>query len=201
MRCVSRGRGRHRDPMIDDQAWARVRTNTMRFPFIDLRHVLVCGLISIAAVAVGDTSAKANECQDQCDARYHHCNMGTAWAAELTCATQLRACQMTCSAKGFGSIAYSKKTRNLGFTLGHPSRDAAEKAAAQDCEVRSNGSSDCQPLIWFRGRCGALALGDGGAYGAAQHPSQVTASKEAITLCTKHGETCRVVLELCARAE
>ncbi len=164
--------------------------------FLAVGRVFSLGL----AANLAGTPAWADECETQCNARYHQCNIGSAWAAERTCATQLKICQLACTSKGYGSIAYSKKTHGHGYALGHPSRLEAEGAAVKECEAHTPASQDCQPLIWFTGRCGALALGDGGAYGAAQHATQTEASKRAVELCAPHGEACRVVLELCSRS-
>lgn len=62
----------------------------------------------------------------------------------------------------YGAIAYSKTTRAQGYVYDEDSQDEAESSALVSC---SDLASDCEPLIWFRNACGALAVSSEGAYG------------------------------------
>ena len=170
-------------------------------PF-DFRYILVVSGMTLAALAqpILASPARANECQTQCEDRYYQCNMGGAWVAEKTCATQRSTCHAACSPQKHGAIAYSKKEKTYGYTTGLASRDAAEKTALAECAATAGSPTDCTVLLWFYNRCGALALGDNGSYGAAHHATQAGASKKALQHCAPYGgSSCRIVREICSR--
>lgn len=171
---------------------------------------LLCGLRSILVVSgmtlvalvqpIVASPAQANECQAQCEDRYYQCNMGGAWVAEKTCATQRSTCYAACSPQKHGAVAYSKKTRTYGYTTGLASREIAEKTALTECAATEGSPTDCTVLIWFYNRCGAIALGDNGSYGAAHHATQAGAAKEALQHCAPYGgSSCSIVREICSR--
>ena len=57
-------------------------------------------------------------------------------------------------AENHGAIAFSEETGAVGYSYDHPTRDAAETKALEEC------GPGCKVVQWFRNACGALATGD-----------------------------------------
>jgi hypothetical protein len=94
----------------------------------------------------------------------------------------------------YGAIAYSKTTRQLGYVFDLDSQDDAESAALVDC---SDLASDCEPLLWIRDACGALAISSDGAYGSAWGNDEETAEKNALAVCANYAKDCKIVRWVC----
>jgi hypothetical protein len=97
------------------------------------------------------------------------------------------------AADHYGAIAYSPAKRAHGWAKDHPSREAAERAAVAAC---GKHAADCQPVLWFKNACGALATGPKGA-GWAWNPDQQTADTAALGVCGKHSKACTVKQRVC----
>lgn len=94
----------------------------------------------------------------------------------------------------YGAIAYSPGTGAHGWSLNHPSRNAAEKVALSNC---SKHAADCKTQVWFKNACGTLATGKGG-FGTAWGNPQKAADDEALKLCARHAKGCSVVRRVCS---
>jgi hypothetical protein len=94
----------------------------------------------------------------------------------------------------YGAIAYSKTTRAQGYVYDEDSQDEAESSALVSC---SDLASDCEPLIWFRNACGALAVSSEGAYGGTWGEDEATAEKKALKACGEYAKDCQIVRWVC----
>ena len=107
----------------------------------------------------------------------------------------LLACSGVAEARDYyGAIAYSKTMRVQGYVYDLASQDEAESAALISC---SDLAADCEPLIWFRNACGALAVSSEGAYGATWGEDEATAEKKALASCAEYAKDCQIVRWVC----
>lgn len=153
----------------------------------------------IAMLPVNGAALAQNECFSRCESNYYLCLRGGASVGERGCSAIRSTCNMSCTQGGgsFGAIAYSKVTRTYGFASQYESRERAERRAVQECAQSRSNATDCAVLVWFNNRCGALALGDDGGYGAAQDQTRQAASAKAMANCQPHAATCRIVRVVC----
>jgi hypothetical protein len=123
----------------------------------------------------------------------------------------------------WGAIA--ARPDGYGYAFNQPSRAAAEQVARAQCErpagsptmpgaAGAQGSSPpsvgkpagasaggaCEVRVWFERRCGALATGNFGEWGAAAGADKAAATKAAVAQCDAHlpTEPCRVVVSVCS---
>ena len=94
----------------------------------------------------------------------------------------------------YGAISYSKTTRSLGYVYDLDSQDEAESAALVAC---SDFAADCEPMIWFRNACGALAVSSDGAWGSNWGEDEATAEKKALDGCGQYAKDCQIVRWVC----
>jgi serine/threonine-protein kinase len=95
----------------------------------------------------------------------------------------------------YGAIAYSTATAKTGAAYNFPTREAAERQALRDC-----GQSDCHVEIWFRGECGALALGKNNVRAGAWSTAHASAESAALDACAqKGGQACKIIRSTCTR--
>ena len=94
----------------------------------------------------------------------------------------------------YGAISYSKTTRSLGYVYDMESQDEAESAALIAC---SDFASDCEPMIWFRNACGAMAVSSEGAWGSNWGEDEATAEKKALAGCGQYAKDCQIVRWVC----
>jgi hypothetical protein len=98
----------------------------------------------------------------------------------------------------YGAIAYGRKSGAYGFSYKWDSQSKAEGVAMQNC---AKNGSDCEVMVWFDRKCGAVAaprnsaaaywgLGDGAG----------DANSHALRQCTKDGgKNCEVKVSQCSR--
>jgi len=94
----------------------------------------------------------------------------------------------------YGAIAYSKTTRAQGYVYDSDSQDEAESEALVFC---SDLASDCEPLIWFRNACGALAVSSEGAYSGTWGDDEATAERKSLAACGEYAKDCQIVRWVC----
>ena len=61
-------------------------------------------------------------------------------------------------AASFSAIAYGRTSKAWGNSYRCGSRARAEKVAMQNC---AQHGGDCEVMVWFKRRCGAVVLGEG----------------------------------------
>jgi len=103
------------------------------------------------------------DCGSDCQSDYNICMSG---GDARGCSVELSTCTQKCvlHSKRYGAIAYSESKEVFGYTYDYDADADANRAAVGYC--RKQGAGDCKVLITFYNACGALALGDKGAYGA-----------------------------------
>ena len=101
----------------------------------------------------------------------------------------------------YGSIAFSQKSGGgyaWGFAWNYGSRFKARRDAIGRCRALGGGS--CRQVGWFRNACGAIAIGDGGGYGAGWGETFAPAEEMAMSKCRGAGNAnCRVETSRCAK--
>src|SRR5215510_8484751 len=119
-------------------------------------------LAVLACIAVASTSWA--DCAADCAAAYRSCRGNPD-----TCLSQQGVCLSRCglSAERHGAIAYSEAKETYGYSYDFDSVRAASQAALDNCRREAAGASDCKVTVTFRNACGAIALGNNGAYGTA----------------------------------
>jgi serine/threonine-protein kinase len=143
-------------------------------------------------------SAGWADCAADCAAAYRSCRGNPD-----SCLSQQGVCLSRCGlgAERHGAIAYSAIKRVYGYSYDYGGSRAAADAAVANCRKEEAGASDCKAVVTFRNACGALALGDGGAYGSAWGLSRREASSKALLECRPHGGTsCRIEYQGCTGA-
>ncbi len=97
------------------------------------------------------------------------------------------------SASTFGAIAYGATTGRWGYSNDYSRQVQANQRAVKEC-----GQPDCVVRVWFRDECGALALGDNGAWGADRGDSAAQAQSAALARCTPNGDHCQIKATRCS---
>jgi Domain of unknown function (DUF4189) len=87
----------------------------------------------------------------------------------------------------YGAIAYSQSTGKNGSSWGYENRAAAERAALGSCSA-----PDAAIVMWGANCWIALAVGEGGAWGAAWNKDQLTAEREALRFCRQYAQSCQI---------
>jgi hypothetical protein len=159
--------------------------------------------VSIALVVLLSVSASSvawADCASDCQSSYHNClrgsNADSCLSAQGVC---LNRC--TVARERHGAIAYSARTHVFGYSYDHGSVKAAGDVAVRQCRDQERGADDCRVVVTFHNACGALALGDGGAYGSAWALSQREASAKALDECRPHGgASCTIRRQVCSGA-
>lgn len=98
-------------------------------------------------------------------------------------------------ASNFGAIAFSQATGAQGYSFDYKSRAQAEQRALTECY--NYGGSNCRITTWFRDACGALAVGNGNAWGASWGNNRRQAEQKALNLCYNEANGCRIVRWVC----
>jgi serine/threonine-protein kinase len=93
----------------------------------------------------------------------------------------------------YGAFAYSPTLQHGSFSSAEVSRAAAEAAALRDCKATAKSNPDsCSIQLWFKSACGAIANGDGDAYGTGWGKTSELACNWAVKTCQKyHGVNCK----------
>jgi hypothetical protein len=132
--------------------------------------------------------ARAQVCHEECSDYY-----------EGQCSQHTTTCTNPEPPKpAFGAIAYGRKSGAFGYSYSWGDQAKAESVAMENCGKNGN---DCEVMVWFDRKCGAVAarsdsdaaywgLGDGA--GAAR--------TNAINKCTQNGgQNCTVKVSQCSR--
>lgn len=80
----------------------------------------------------------------------------------------------------------------LGWSFGHPSRAAAVQRAMGECKAK------CKLAVWFQNACGAVAIGQTGGAGWAQHRKRASAEASALGNCRNVDSNCRLEKFVCS---
>jgi serine/threonine-protein kinase len=155
-------------------------------------------LATVAIVLIAASSPSWADCAADCSAAYRSCSGNPD-----TCLSQQGVCLSRCGleAERHGAIAYSALKKVYGYSSDYGSSRPAADAAVANCRKENKGASDCKVLVTFRNACGALALGNNGAYGSAWGLSQREAANKALVECRPYGGTsCKIERQVCSGA-
>ena len=161
--------------------------------------MLIRIILGVGLLLTFNAAAARADCASDCQASYRSCrgNPDSCLSAQGVC---LNRCTLGGSREHHGAIAYSGGKEVYGYSHDYDSASTARDAAVRNCRGQ-RGADDCRVLVTFHNACGALALGDGGAYGSAWALSARDASAKALTECRPHGGTsCKIQREVCSGA-
>jgi len=97
----------------------------------------------------------------------------------------------------YGAIAYGRTSRAYGFSYSWGTQQKAEDVAMKNC---SQHGSDCEVMVWFDRRCGAVAQGNGTSAFWGLGTAAGAANADALGKCSKSGtKGCAVQVSKCSR--
>jgi Domain of unknown function (DUF4189) len=100
-------------------------------------------------------------------------------------------------ATSYGAIAYGRTSRAWGYSYHWGSRAETENVAMQKCAQKGN---DCEVMVWFKRKCGAVASGEGMSAFWGLGNSHGQARAEAKNKCVSDsGKDCEVQVSACSR--
>jgi hypothetical protein len=146
--------------------------------------------LAFLLMALGATApARAQqECSTTCS-RYEE---GNCVEHTQTCSTP------SYNIPSFGAIAYGRESGAYGYSFQWNSQAKAESVALQNC---AKNGRDCEVIVWFDRRCGAVAASTNGStayWGIGETIGAARAT--AISQCTKdRGRQCEVKASQCSR--
>jgi serine/threonine-protein kinase len=155
-------------------------------------------IVVLAGVLLAGVPAIARaDCAADCASAYRSCGDDPD-----VCLSQQGVCLSRCGLGGgerHGAIAYSPEREVYGYSYDFGSANEAAAAALGNCREQDRKADDCEVMVTFHNACGALALGDNGAYGTAWGWSKREAGTKAVTECRPYGGTsCKVEREVCS---
>lgn len=100
----------------------------------------------------------------------------------------------------YGAIAVATDGLHAGLSYDKASVAAAEAAAVATCESSAKGKRlGCKSQVWFERACGALAMGDEGAFGTGWGHDPRSACRWALKTCRDfHGKNCEPNFYACS---
>ena len=144
-------------------------------------------LIAVASFGLfGAVTAQAQVCSTMCS-RYE----------EGECVEHTQTCTTPPPPESYGAIAYGRTSGAWGFSYHWSNRAKAESQALQNCGQRAK---DCEVIVWYDRRCGAVSAdqGSGVYWGVGETASQ--ANGIAKNQCIKGGgKGCEVKVSQCSR--
>ena len=96
----------------------------------------------------------------------------------------------------WGAIASDVPRGAVGTSINMSSKQAAQLAAMTDCQAK--GGTNCKLETWFRNRCAAMVVDDGG-YNVVNRPTMDEAIQASMKSCRDAGATnCHVYYSACS---
>jgi hypothetical protein len=153
------------------------------------RSIALTAISAVAFAVCLAAPAPAQVCSTSCS-RYEE---GECVEYEHTCVNE-----PSVPRPSFGAIAYGKASDAFGFSYGWDNRSKAESVALENC---AQHGSDCEVMVWFDRKCGAVAARSDHQYvywGLGNSDS--AARSIAMNECNKdHGPSCAVKVSKCSR--
>jgi serine/threonine-protein kinase len=141
---------------------------------------------ALLLIALG-RAASAQVCETSCS-RYE----------EGQCVEYTETCTTPPPPESYGAIAYGRSSRAWGYSYQWDSREKAEQVALQNCGQHGD---DCEIMVWFDRKCGAVAAGAEGtdAYWGLEDTDSGARSR-ALAECEKDGtQGCEIEVSQCSR--
>jgi hypothetical protein len=96
----------------------------------------------------------------------------------------------------YGAIAYGRTSGAWGYSQRWGSQAKAESAAMQRCKERGD---DCEVMVWFDRKCGAVVASEGATAFWGLGDSEAQARADATNKCAQSGgKTCKVQVYHCS---
>lgn len=155
-------------------------------------------IAALAGIALATLAAPARaDCASDCESAYYSCGGDRDF-----CLSQQGVCLSRCgleSGERYGAIAYSARKGVYGYSYDYDSRNEAAAVALGYCRKQDRDAGDCEVLLTFSNACGALALGDEGAWGSSWGWTAREADANAVAECRPYGgASCRVERTVCS---
>ena len=152
------------------------------------RPALLAIPVVMGVFALGMQSRPARaDCIDEC---------ASAWGGYATENAQL-CMRLQCNKPSYGAIAYGRTSGAYGYSYSWGSEAKAESVAMQNCAANGN---DCEVMVWFEKKCGAVSAGDGGTAFWGLGGTDSAASADAQQKCASGGgQNCAVQVTQCSR--
>ncbi len=97
----------------------------------------------------------------------------------------------------YGAIAYGRTSGAWGYSYRWESEAKAESVAMENCAQHGD---DCEVMVWFERKCGAVASGEGGTAFWGLGDSDGQARADAQNKCVEGGgKDCEVQVSQCSR--
>src|SRR5579862_1280137 len=145
----------------------------------------------IAAIIAGGLLALASPARADCTSSCVMYESGECVQTAETCTSTPEP-----PAPSYGAIAYGSASRAWGYSYGWDNEGKAESVAMENC---SEHGSDCEVMVWFEHKCGAVAAGDGtaGFWGLGDSDSEARA--DAQSKCQSGGgNNCAIQVSQCS---
>ena len=159
-----------------------------------MRHAIATAALSVLLALAAGAPARAycaNECK-RTDPQHGYC---IEYGPVTPGCTESSA--PSAPAASYGAIAYGRTSRAYGYSNRWDSQAKAESVAMRNCAQHGD---DCEVMVWFERKCGAVASGEGTAafWGLGANDGQARA--EAQNNCLKGGGTsCKVQVSQCSK--
>jgi hypothetical protein len=146
--------------------------------------------LTVAVVLAAVAPARSQVCSTTCSDYYEgHCIQHTT-----SCTTGPSTSAPSAS---YGAIAYGRTSVAWGYSYRWGSRAKAESTALQNC--KANGD-DCEVIVWFEHKCGAVAASDDPDAFWGLGNSEAQAGADAKAKCdAAGGKNCTVQVSHCSR--
>lgn len=93
----------------------------------------------------------------------------------------------------YGAIAYGRTSTAWGFSDHWDSQAKAESVAKENCAQRGE---DCEPIVWFKNQCGAVASGVAWGLGGSDGQARAAAQEKCVE---GGGKNCEVQTSVCSK--
>ena len=102
--------------------------------------------------------------------------------------------------RSYGAIATASGGASYGYSYRWNTQAEAERAALSDCDKEAGRRGACKVATWFYNQCGALAVGDNGAWATDWAGSIRAARAKALSDCQKSDPKgqCKVEVSYCS---
>ena len=97
---------------------------------------------------------------------------------------------------GFAAIAVNADSGTYGYSLSNYTQTVANSTALDNCYAKGFGI--CEVAVSFSFECAALAVADGGGWGAAKAAKRSEAEAKALQQCEDEWFVCEILVARCS---
>jgi hypothetical protein len=148
---------------------------------------IAASTIGVLFVLMTGASARAQDCYTMCNDYYD----GQCIEYKQTCTDS------STPASSYGAIAYGSTSRAYGYSFSWGSEAKAESVAMQNCGQHGD---DCEVMVWFEHKCGAVTSDEGTTAYWGLGDSDGAARADAQNKCVNAGgKGCQVQVSQCSK--